>query len=142
MNNYCIIYLGALPNYDKILKNIFSFKYMNVRQFLIHPFNDCFSSISGLINFFNNINSIFPNAIKFKSQKKLYRLFIVTEISNKYIITKNFKFKYELLNNERQYNIFKNNVNHFVNFIMNHKDNYKFIFVRVIENDLEKNYFE
>jgi len=51
INNICVIYIGALPNYDKILKNIFAFTYMNVRQFLIHPFNDCFSSISGLINF-------------------------------------------------------------------------------------------
>lgn len=78
MQNYFIVYLGSLSDYENELKYIFNITSYNICGFLMHPFGDCNSKITGIINFINNINSIFPNQINFKTQKKLYRFFIIS----------------------------------------------------------------
>jgi len=127
--NYAVVYLGCEPNQKNKLNNIFNLTSYNIIKILDSPFFDCYSNIAGIINFFNNITTLLPKSIKIYHNSKIIRMFLVNEISNRYIITHNFKFDNILFNN-KYYDKFKKSIQQFLNYIHNNKKKAKFIFVR------------
>jgi len=137
--NFVIVYLGSYPNQQNNLKDIFNITSYNIIKILDSPFSYCYNkNICGLINcLHNNFKDFLPKTINVINKNKLIKMFIVNEISTKFLIYHHFSF-FNFMCDEKRYYNFKKMIVSFLNYIDNNKDkNLQFIFIRYC---CDKNY--